>query len=152
MLEFDLPECLSITRYDSISGEELSPYRRLSAGCIKTYVGGYKPYQVIVHQNIPVRSIGIEITPAYYEDYLKKQYIPKAVESGFLQRPCLRRVMQAEEGEGISFSVQFHVKNVDTLNFWLQNEGNNLHRALVARFGHKIAGFSTLLEEIDWEK
>ena len=43
-------------------------------------------------------------------DYLKKQYIPKAVESGFLQRPCLRRVMQAEEGEGISFSVQFHVK------------------------------------------
>lgn len=46
MLEFDLPECLSITRYDSISGEELSPYRRLSAGCIKTYVGGYKPYQV----------------------------------------------------------------------------------------------------------
>ena len=33
-----------------------------------------KPYQVIVHKNIPVRSIGIEITPAYYEDYLKKQY------------------------------------------------------------------------------
>ena len=28
MLEFSLPECLSITRYDSISGEELSPYRR----------------------------------------------------------------------------------------------------------------------------
>ena len=27
--------------------------------------------------------------------YLKKQYIPKAVESGFLQRPCLRRVLQA---------------------------------------------------------
>ena len=74
MLEFDLPACLSITRYDSISGEELSPYRRLSAGCIKTYVGGYKPYQVIIHKNIPVRSIGIEITPAYYEDYLKKQY------------------------------------------------------------------------------
>ena len=75
--------------------------------------------------------------------YLKKQYIPKAVE---------RRVLQAEEGEDISLSVQFHVKNIDTLNFWLQNEGNNLHRALVARFGHKIAGFSTLLEEIDWEK
>ena len=24
-------------------------------------------------------------------DYLKKQYIPKAVESGFLQRPCLKK-------------------------------------------------------------
>ena len=43
LLEFSLPECLSITRYDSISGEELAPYRRLSAGCIKTYIGGYEP-------------------------------------------------------------------------------------------------------------
>lgn len=31
-LEFPMPECLSITQYESISGEELSPYRRLSAG------------------------------------------------------------------------------------------------------------------------
>ncbi len=71
LLEFSLPECLSITRYDSISGEELAPYRRLSAGCIKTYIGGYEPYQVLIHKNIPIRSIGIEIMPAYYEDYLK---------------------------------------------------------------------------------
>ena len=85
-------------------------------------------------------------------EYLKKQYIPKAVASGFLQRPCLRRVMQTQPEEGVSFSVQFHTKNVDTLNYWLQNEGNNIHRALVERFGQKIAGFSTLLEEIDWEK
>ena len=66
LLEFSLPECLSITRYDSISGEELAPYRRLSAGCIKTYIGGYEPYQVLIHKNIPIRSIGIEIMPAYY--------------------------------------------------------------------------------------
>ena len=74
LLEFFLPECLSITRYDSISGEELAPYRRLSAGCIKTYIGGYEPYQVLIHKNIPIRSIGIEILPAYYENYLKRQY------------------------------------------------------------------------------
>ena len=74
LLEFSLPECLSITRYDSISGEELAPYRRLSAGCIKTYIGGYSPYRVLIHKNISIRSIGVEIMPAYYEDYLKKQY------------------------------------------------------------------------------
>ena len=69
-----MPECLSITRYDSISGEELSPYRRLSAGCIKTFIGGYAPYKALIHKNIPIRSVGIEIAPAYYEDYLKKLY------------------------------------------------------------------------------
>ena len=30
-------------------------------------------------------------------DYLKKQYIPKAVESGFLQRPCLRCRLKKEK-------------------------------------------------------
>lgn len=74
MLECSLPECLSITQYDSISGEELSPYRRLSAGCIKTFIGGYAPYKALIHKNIPIRSVGIEIAPAYYEDYLKKLY------------------------------------------------------------------------------
>ena len=31
-LDMAIPECISIQRYDSISGEELDPYRRLSAG------------------------------------------------------------------------------------------------------------------------
>ena len=34
-MEFHLPEALSITQYESISGEELNPYRRMSAECIK---------------------------------------------------------------------------------------------------------------------
>ena len=85
-------------------------------------------------------------------EYLKKSYIPQAIASGFLHQACLRRVMQTEPEDGISFSVQFHVKNVDTLNFWLENEGRLLHQNLVRRFGHKVAGFSTLLEEIDWEQ
>ena len=30
--------------------------------------------QALIHKNIPIRSVGIEIAPAYYEDYLKKLY------------------------------------------------------------------------------
>lgn len=84
--------------------------------------------------------------------YLKKQYIPKVIASGFMQRPCMRRVMHTAEAEGMSFSVQFHVKNVETLNFWMENEGQAIHKELVGRFGNKVAGFTTLLEEIDWER
>ena len=74
LLQFDIPEGISITRYDSISGEELNPYRRLSAGNIQTFVGGKQNYKAIIHKRIPIHSVGIEIFPAYYEDYLKKQY------------------------------------------------------------------------------
>lgn len=85
-------------------------------------------------------------------EYLKKQYMQKAVSSGFLQRPCLRRVMHTADDEGGSYSVQFHVKNTDTLQYWLDHEGAALHKELVDRFGSKIVGFTTLLEEIDWER
>lgn len=73
-MEFQLPECLSITHYESISGEETDPYRRLTNGCVKTFIGGHKPYKIHIHKKIPIRAIGIEIMPAYYEVYLKKQY------------------------------------------------------------------------------
>ena len=73
-LDVEIPEGISIQRYDSISGEELDPYRRLSAGDIKTIVGGKQRYRALIHKRIPIHSVGIEILPAYYEDFLKKQY------------------------------------------------------------------------------
>ena len=33
-----------------------------------------KPYKALIHKKIPIYSIGIEVMPAYYEGYLKKQY------------------------------------------------------------------------------
>ena len=73
-LDVGIPECISIQRYDSISGEELSPYRRLSAGDIQTIVGGKQRYRALIHKRIPIHSVGVEILPAYYEDFLKKHY------------------------------------------------------------------------------
>lgn len=84
--------------------------------------------------------------------HLKEKYMPAAISGGFLHRPCLRRVIQAQAIEGESYSVQFHVKNRDTLDFWLQREGAALHQELIRIFGSKIAGFTTLLDEIDWEE
>ena len=80
--------------------------------------------------------------------YLKSEFIPKAIASGFLHHPHLFKIMHDSEDEGVNVSVQFHVKNIDTLNYWLQQEGRFLHQALVAKFGSSVAGFSTLLEEI----
>lgn len=84
-------------------------------------------------------------------DYLKKQFIPRAASSGFLRTPYLRRILQDQTEDASSYSVQFHVKNVETLEYWLQSEGRALQQELVMKFGPKIVGFSTLLEDIDLE-
>lgn len=81
-------------------------------------------------------------------DYLKTSYIPRAAASGFLMTPYLRRILQDETEDASTYSVQFHVKNPETLDYWLQNEGRSLQQELVTRFGTKIVGFSTLLEDI----
>ncbi|MGO5052731.1 hypothetical protein ACTQ6A_09460 [Lachnospiraceae bacterium LCP25S3_G4] len=39
-----IPECLSVTYYTSISGEELRPYRQLRSNVVKSFLGGYETY------------------------------------------------------------------------------------------------------------
>lgn len=70
---FDLEprECLGICSYESVSGEELSPYRRLSAGMVKCFIGGGKPCRTVIHKNIPLRTVDIEILPAYMKNILR---------------------------------------------------------------------------------
>ena len=59
ILDFNWPECLSIMQFDSISGEELSPYRRLEAGSVKSFIGGYSTYLYLKNGPIPVVTIKV---------------------------------------------------------------------------------------------
>lgn len=74
LFECQLPECMSVSYYQSIAGHELNPYRRINANCIKTFIGGNSPYKAVMHKKIPIRIVGIEILPAYYLHYLKEKY------------------------------------------------------------------------------
>ncbi|MCR5702750.1 MAG: AraC family transcriptional regulator [Lachnospiraceae bacterium] len=74
VLNMDFPECLSITWYESISGEELNPYRSLNCHVIKSFLGGYQPFHALIHRNIPIKSIGIEYRPDFFHQVLKDNF------------------------------------------------------------------------------
>ncbi len=74
VLKMDVPECLSITWYESISGEELNPYRNLKCKVIKSFLGGSEPFHALIHRNIPIRSIGIEYQPDFFHQILKDSF------------------------------------------------------------------------------
>lgn len=80
--------------------------------------------------------------------FLKSRYIPQAAASGLLHDPYLRRILNSENEEGESYSVQFHTQDTASLNQWLQQDGRALQQELIDRYQEKIVGFSTLLEEI----
>jgi len=125
---FGIPEgCLGICYYDSISGEEISPYRQLTAGCVKSFIGGLEPCKTLIHKNIPIRSIDIEITPAYYDKYLKGQYPTEyidpheafsniALTDHFPEMIQLLRQIWGYKGEGIAAKLFYESKVTEALS------------------------------------
>ncbi|GAB6007824.1 DUF4286 family protein [Dysgonomonas reticulitermitis] len=84
-----------------------------------------------------------------YINFMKETYIVRAASSGFLHEPRFARIHARHEESGSSYSLQFSVKNVETLNHWFSSEGEILQGELASRFGDKALGFVTLLEEIE---
>lgn len=71
---FEQPHYLCIGYLYSVSGEILTPYRRLVPGTIQSYMGRKSEYRMILHKNIPVESVSITMTPEYYRTTLRNKY------------------------------------------------------------------------------
>lgn len=130
---FEIPEgCLGVCYYDSISGEEISPYRRLTAGCVKSFIGGYEPCKTLVHKNIPVRTIDIEITPFYYEKYLKDTFPNESihVHDAFCNIPLTNRFPEMirllrqiwnYHGDGIAAKLFYEGKVAEAISLIMEH-------------------------------
>lgn len=81
--------------------------------------------------------------------YLKKTYISEAIADKQMSRARLCKVHSHTVEEGHTYSVQFSFNYLDELEKWDKTIGKKLNEKLLEQFDNKIAGFSTLLEEID---
>ncbi|HCO67438.1 MAG TPA: DUF4286 domain-containing protein [Dysgonomonas sp.] len=83
-----------------------------------------------------------------YLAYLKDTYIPAALAGNLLEQPSLARIESRHEENGVSYALQFKTENIDVLNRWAAETGSSIQQNLADKFGNKVSGFSTLLEEI----
>ena len=159
VLNFDIPEGISITRYDSISGEELNPYRRLSAGSIQTIVGGKQNYKAIIHKRIPIHSVGIEVFPAYYEDYLKKLYpdayfdLPAAFQcvdqaTDFPAMSKLLFEIENYRGEGVAAALFYEAKVTEAVALVVDNQKKQAAKNAHPLSKEDIAGLRDVMSYI----
>lgn len=127
VLNMQIPEALSVTWYESISGEELNPYRKLNCHVVKSFLGGYEPFRALIHRNVPIRSIGIEYRPAYYESYLKEQFGDlyqspadafRSIDetSDFPEMARLLNQLWAYRGEGLPATLYYDAKAAEALS------------------------------------
>lgn len=80
--------------------------------------------------------------------FFKEEYIPKAISNGLLTLPSMARVHPQHEETGVTYAIQFKAHNMADLNLWAAEIGEDLTKELVRKFGDKVAGFPTLLDEI----
>ncbi len=82
-------------------------------------------------------------------EYMKETYITNALRDKQLSNPKLCKVHSHQIEEGHSYSVQFSFNTLEELEKWDKMEGRKLNEELVKTFESKVAGFSSLLEEIE---
>ena len=119
----------------SVSGEILTPYRRLTSGAIQAYVGKKSEYRMILHKKIPINSVSITFMPKYYKKYLSEQY-PDIYEnpskafmqidgcSDFPELVTIFNQIKSYMGDGISAKLFYESKVNEALSIILEKAKN----------------------------
>ncbi len=90
------------------------------------------------HLNPPIKEAFLSV--------LRKEFIPKVLQSNLLTTPQLTQVViEEQEQEYITFALQFHCKDRDTLHQWQAQEGIQLFANLQKHFGEQMLCFNSLL-------
>ncbi len=81
--------------------------------------------------------------------WVRSHYIPTALSCNGVQSPRIARICGGDDNEGISVSVQFDTPHLDALSSWYEKCGAALIQELEAKFDKQVAGFSTIMEQIE---
>ena len=139
-MTFRYYDCMSITKYDEITGTELPSGRKLKPGCIKAFIGGLdRPYKLTIPAGTRISSIGIEILPAFYEDYLKKlnpeeyHFVMDAFLSfdqatDFPEMSTLLSEIRAYRGTGLTAQLFYSAKVSEALSLLVHYHESDAHR------------------------
>lgn len=80
--------------------------------------------------------------------WVREQHIPFMLESGMLTAPQVAKVISAEDQEGTSYSVQFCVADMQTLENWHIKYSKIFEQLFAAKFGSEGMFFASVLEII----
>ena len=82
-------------------------------------------------------------------NWTKEYYIPFMLESGSFTKAQITKIVGSEDEEGTSYSVQFHIADMDTLMKWHKNNASAFQSSCADAFGNEVSFFSTVLELSD---
>lgn len=95
-----------------------------------------------------IYNVTINIDESVHEEWktwMKQEHIPEMLATGKFTQALMSRVMVQEQMGGITYSVQYQVKDRDTLKrYYLEDAGKMREKS--ARFKDKAVYFRTEME------
>ena len=92
------------------------------------------------------------VSNALYESWMswiKESHIPFVLQSGMFTKPQLAKVYSHEDQDGSSYSLQFHVEDLETLEKWHLQYAKTFEQNFANKFGSEIVFFASILEIIE---
>jgi hypothetical protein len=80
--------------------------------------------------------------------WINEEHVPFMLKTGAFSQPQVAKVLANETQEGTSFSVQFHIFDMPTLEIWNEQYGEEFEKSCLEKFGTEVLSFSTVLELI----
>jgi len=81
--------------------------------------------------------------------WVKEEHIPFMMNSTLFTQPQVARVITSAKEDGTSFSVQFHVRDMQTLKIWNKEFSLLFQNKCSGKFGSEVVFFTTVLELVD---
>jgi len=81
--------------------------------------------------------------------WVREQHIPFMLDSAYFSKPQVARIITSDKQEGTSFSVQFHVNDLQTLKLWNKEYNSRFQENCSQQFGTEVVFFTTVLEVVD---
>ena len=82
-------------------------------------------------------------------DWVRNQHIPFMIDSTYFSHPQVARVITSDKQDGTSFSVQFHVKDLQTLKLWKKEYSSLFQENCTNQFGTEVIFFTTVMELVE---
>ena len=135
VVEYQQPDFISVNYYDTISAEELNPYKRINANCIRGHVSNCALYRARYHQDVPVHGMELMLMPGYYKDYLAEKYPGEFPDSkaaflsvdgiaDFPELVLLLRQIETFRGTGASAHLFYESKVAEAVSLIIEKTKN----------------------------
>ena len=82
--------------------------------------------------------------------WVQEEHIPFMLQFKLFSHPQVAKVIADPGQDGTSYSVQFHVHDMETLKLWKERYGFSFQENCAHKFGTEAIFFSTVLELVDY--